>query len=235
VGQQSQPVLEVEHLTVRFGTEEVLHDLSFTAQRGSMLAIIGPNGAGKTVLLKTLVGALPYTGTMRWAPNTVLGYVPQKLDLQRDLPVSGRDFMRAKAALSHTSMSAMRSALQSVGLEEAVLARSIGSLSGGQFQRLLIAFALLGAPNLLLLDEPAAGVDEPGQAQLEQVLRQLQHDKEITVLVVSHELSLIYRCADQVLCLGRHRACTGPPRTVLTPDVLADIYGVPLSFHVHDD
>jgi len=231
--QQNHLVLQVEQLSVRLGTSEVLHDLTFTVQRGEVLAIIGPNGAGKTVLLRTLVGSLAYTGMIRWAQDAVLGYVPQKLDLLRDFPVSGQDFLRAKAALSQAPTSQLISVLQSAGLDEAALARPIGAFSGGQFQRLLIAFALLGTPNVLLLDEPAAGMDQPGQVQLEETLHRLQQAQGMTLLLVSHELNLIYRYADQVLCLGRDHSCIGPPRTVLTPEALADIYGEPLRFHVH--
>jgi zinc transport system ATP-binding protein len=106
-------------------------------------------------------------------------------------------------------------------------------MSGGQFQRLLIAFALLGRPNVLLLDEPAAGVDAPGQAQLNEVIHGLQDTRAMTVLLVSHDLSVVYRYADYVLCLGRHGACFGPPRSALTPEALQEVYGQPLGFHVH--
>src|SRR5260370_39971138 len=92
--------LEVEHLTVRFGTTEVIRGLSFGVPRGTSLAIIGPNGAGKTVLFKALIGSMPYEGTLRWAEDTKLGHVPQKLDIERDLPRSGRDCPRADAASS---------------------------------------------------------------------------------------------------------------------------------------
>src|ERR1700719_4251648 len=95
--------LEVDHLTVRFGAVEVFRDVSFTVLRGTTLAIIWPNGAGKTVLFKALIGSIPYDGTIRWAPGTKLGYVPQKLDIERDLPITAQDFLRAKAAVLRAS------------------------------------------------------------------------------------------------------------------------------------
>src|SRR5712692_9230344 len=120
-------VLEVEHLTVRFGQAEVIRDLSFTVPRGTSLAVIGPNGAGKTVLFKALIGSIPYEGTLRWAPGTRLGYVPQKLDIERDLPLSGQDFLRAKAAVSRASRSDLHAALGLVGLDASTLSAPIGT------------------------------------------------------------------------------------------------------------
>ena len=226
--------LEVRDLGVRLGGTDVIRDITFALPRASCLAVIGPNGAGKTVLLRGLIGALPHTGTVAWAADTVLGYVPQKLDIERDLPLNGHDFLRARAALAGSSAAMQAEALRSVGLAEKVLSTTIGNMSGGQFQRLLIAFALLGRPNVLLLDEPAAGVDAPGQAQLNEVIHGLQETRAMTVLLVSHDLSVVYRYADYVLCLGRHGACFGPPRSALTPETLYEVYGQPLGFHVHE-
>ena len=226
--------LEVKDLGVRLGGTEILREVTFSLPRASCLAVIGPNGAGKTVLLRALIGALPHTGTIAWAADTVLGYVPQKLDIERDLPLNGRDFLRARAALAGGSRELQLEALRSVGLAEETLSTPIGNMSGGQFQRLLIAFALLGRPNVLLLDEPAAGIDAPGQEQLNEVLRTLQDSRAMTVLLVSHDLSVVYSHADYVLCLGRRGACFGPPRAALTAERLYEVYGQPLGFHVHD-
>ena len=226
--------LEVQDLAVRLGATDIIRGVTFNLPRASCLAVIGPNGAGKTVLLRALIGALPHGGKVAWAADTVLGYVPQRLDIERDLPLNGRDFLRAKAALAGSPGAMQAEALRSVGLAEETLSTPIGNMSGGQFQRLLIAFALLGRPNVLLLDEPAAGIDAPGQAQLNEVLHGLQASRAMTVLLVSHDLSVVYRYADYVLCLGRHGACFGPPRSALTPETLFEVYGQPLGFHVHD-
>ncbi len=227
--------LQVDHLAVRFGTAEVIRDLSFAVPRGSSLAIIGPNGAGKTVLFKALIGSISYEGTIRWATGTRIGYVPQKLDIERDLPITGRDFLHAKAALAKASDSDVANALALVGLERPMLSAAIGTLSGGQFQRLLVAFALVGKPNVLLLDEPAAGIDEPGQEILATTIRRLQTENDVTVLLISHDLSVIYHYATAVLCLSRTHAYFGTPQTVLTPDTLRKLYGTAVDFHVHDE
>ena len=230
----AENTLEVNGLSVHFGATQVLKDLSFSVPKGSALAIIGPNGAGKTVLLKTLIGSLSHSGTVHWATGVRIGYVPQKLDLERDIPITGTDFLKARAAVAHKATFDMSFVLTLVGIPLDVAQRPIGAMSGGQFQRLLIAFALVSDPNVLLLDEPTAGVDEPGQEQLNELVRRLQKSQSLTVLFISHELSVVYQYADNVLCLSREHAWFGPPTTILTPESLRQIYGAEVSYHVHD-
>jgi len=225
-------VLEVEELFVGFGQLDVIRDLTFSVEQGSSLAIIGPNGSGKTILFKALVGSLPFRGRIRWAPGARIGYVPQKLDLERDLPVTGVDLLRAKARVTRSGED-IRGAARDVGLGDE-LRKPMGALSGGQFQRLLLALALVGRPSVLLLDEPTAGVDQPGQERLNELVHRLQEQRGLTVLMISHELSVVYRYATSVLCLSQVRACIGPPKSILTPELLGEIYGAPLEFHVHE-
>jgi zinc transport system ATP-binding protein len=227
-------VLEVSRLSIRFGENRVVTDLSFRVPAGTSLAIIGPNGAGKTVLFKALIGAIPSDGTVRWAPGVRIGYVPQKLDLERDVPITGVDFLRARAALAGSPDADVGRALALVGVPRPVGDQPIGTLSGGQFQRLLVAFALVGHPTVLLLDEPTAGVDEPGQERLNELVHRLQVEQGLTALFISHELTVVYRYATSVLCLGREQACFGAPRTILTPELLHEIYGTDMEYHVHD-
>jgi len=228
-------VLEVERLSIRFGEVEVFADLSFQVAKGSSLAVIGPNGAGKTVLFQALIGSVPSEGTIRWAPDVRIGYVPQKLDLERDVPITGTDFLRARSTSSRGADAGIPRMLELVGISREVSNHSIGILSGGQFQRLLIAFALLGNPSVLLFDEPTAGVDQPGQKRLNELVRHLQEEQGLSVLFISHELSVVYRYATNVLCMGRRHACCGPPRKILTPDLLSEVYGSPVDYHVHDN
>ena len=227
-------ILEVDHLGVRFGDTAVLRDLTFALAKGATLAVIGQNGSGKTVLFRALIGALPHDGVLRWAPGTRFGYVPQKLDIDRDLPLTGFDLLSARAGIAGVGAKQVSTALGRVGLEGAVASRPIGALSGGQFQLLLVAFALLADPNVLLLDEPTAGIDEPGQDRLHEVLRSLRAERDTTVLLISHELSVVSGQATHVLCLGRKRAYFGPPQEVITPKTLEEVYGTHVRFHVHD-
>ena len=225
--------LRVEKLSVTFGTVSVLHDVSFEVEQGSALAVIGPNAAGKTVLFRALIGALPYRGTVAWAPGTRIGYVPQKLDLERDLPVTGLDLLEAKRRVAGPDAVGTIQALELVHLPSAAAARPIGALSGGQFQRLLLAIALLGRPNVLLCDEPTAGVDEPGEEQLYEMLERVRRAQGLTLLLISHELSVVFRHATNVLCLSREQPCFGPPQDVLTPAAIEQLYGAPLRYHRH--
>jgi zinc transport system ATP-binding protein len=225
--------LEVEGLSVAFGRTQILRDLSFTVPEGSALAVIGPNGAGKTVLFRALIGSLPHQGTVRWAEGTRIGYVPQKLDIERDLPITGRDFLHAKAAVSGASREDASRALELVSLPPSVADQPIGTFSGGQFQRLLLAFALMGSPSVLLFDEPTSGVDEPGEERLYEMIRRVQEASRLTLLLISHELSVVYRYATNVLCLSRERPCFGAPEEILTPERIEQVYGAPLKYHHH--
>lgn len=232
-GPTASPVLEVAHVTVRFGGLTVFHDLSFTAARGASVAVIGPNGAGKTALFRALIGAIPFEGQIRWAPGTQIGYVPQKLDLERDIPVTGEDLLRARQTLARDSGRSHEQARGLVGLSSEVLTRPIGSLSGGQFQRLLIAVALVGQPTVLLLDEPTASVDEGGQEHLNELVHRLAVECGLTVLLISHDLSVVFRYATSVVCLGGLVASVGPPSAVLSPAALRQAYGTDVAFHLH--
>ncbi len=225
--------LEVERLTVRLDGVEILRDLSFAVAAGSALAVIGPNGAGKTVLFRALIGSIPRAGTVRWAPGTRFGYVPQKLDLQRDLPITGRDFLAAKAAVSRAAAGEADRALELVNLPRGVAARPIGTFSGGQFQRLLLAFALMGRPTVLLFDEPTAGIDEPGGERIYEMIHRIQESERLTLLLISHELNVVYRDASNVLCLSRAQPCLGAPEEILTPERIEVVYGVPVRYHHH--
>lgn len=227
-------VLEVSHLSIGFGKTAVLRDVSFQVAAGTSLAIVGPNGSGKTVLFKALIGAIPFEGSIRWAPGVRIGYVPQKLDLERDVPITGLDFLGAHPRLTGASHAAVADALALVGLPPEISVQPIGAWSSGQFQRLLVAFALVGNPTVLLLDEPTANVDEPGEERLNALVQRLQHERGLTVLLISHELTIVARQATNVLCLSRDQIWHGPPREILTPELLREIYGVPVALHDHE-
>lgn len=226
-------LLSVTNLNVSFGTREVIHDLSFEVQQGDCLAIIGPNGAGKTVLLTALLNLIPYRGEIRWSREARLGYVPQKIAADRQLPLSAKDLLTAKARFLKLPARELQLVPAELGLSDEVLSTSIGALSGGQFQKVLIAFALLGGPNILLFDEPTASLDELTEEHIYELLQTLQRDRGMTILLVSHDLSIVYRNANMVLCLSKGKTCMGPPKEILTPAMLQELYASPAQCYQH--
>jgi len=226
-------ILSVANLSVSFGDRTVIRDLSFEVNEGDCVAVIGPNGAGKTALLRALMGLVSYKGTIQWAPEVRLGYVPQQIAADRQLPLSAMDLLTAKERRLKLQRSELDGVAAEVGLTQNILSTSMGTLSGGQFQKVLVAFALLGKPNVLLFDEPTASLDELAEEHVYELLQKLQKEKGMTTLLVSHDLSIVYRNANMVLCLGNRKSCMGPPREILTPEMLEEIYGAPSHYYQH--
>ncbi|HEY6328506.1 MAG TPA: metal ABC transporter ATP-binding protein [Blastocatellia bacterium] len=229
-----QPMLKVKDLSVRFGPREILSHLNFDIWPNETFCIIGPNGAGKSVLLKTLLNLIPYTGEIIWAEGVKIGYVPQKVDLDMRLPVTVADLITAKCAVSGAAKSERDEIVDVLELRKELLGSRVGQLSGGQLQRVLIGLALIGRPKLLLFDEPTANVDLPGEEHIYEVLNRLQKKYQFTLVIVSHDLTIVDRYAQRVLCLNRRGLCIGKPREVLTSGVLEELYGTPMKFHWHE-
>jgi len=219
------PLLTVKDLTVVLDGKTIVSSLSFHLERGDNLAIIGPNGSGKTVLVRGLLGIVPHSGQILWAPGIKLGYVPQKIDADRHLPLSLGDLLRAKERVLHLPPTEARSVAEIIGLSKEILETPVGRLSGGQFQKALIAFALLGSPDVLIMDEPTASLDQLTEERVYELMRRLQEKLGLSLIVVSHDLTMVYRLATKVLCLNQQGLCFGPPHEVLTPQALQALYG----------
>ncbi len=224
-------ILNVSDLSVSFDGVVAFSDVSFSLEEGAALAIIGPNGAGKSVFLRTILGMVPHEGTFTWSAGAKPGYVPQKIDADRHLPITFRNLLEAKAATRHISRDEVEAIRSTVGLDSRIMETPVGHLSGGQFQRGLIAFALLGKPNVLLLDEPTASIDKSGEEQVYELIHRLQDRFGMTVILVSHDLSFVYRYATKVLCINREEISFGTPQDALTPDALEKLYGPHKYFH----
>ncbi len=226
-------VLEIKNLNVALDGEKIIKDLSFEVKDGEILTILGPNGAGKTVLLKTLLGFLPYQGEVLWQKKTKIGYLPQGLTQLKvkDLPLSVEEFFKLKKVTKEETLKF----LKSVGIEEnAFLEKRIGDMSTGQFQRMLIAWVLISKPEVLLFDEPTAGIDVGGEETIYSLLHRFWKEKNLTVLLVTHDLNIVYKYSSDVLCLNKKGiACSGPPKEVLTTDLLEKIYGTEIKFYQH--
>ncbi len=205
----------------------ILEDINFEVNEGETLAVIGPNGAGKTVLFRTLLGLVPYQGKIVWKPGIKMGYVPQRFSITPDLPLTVTEFLKLKSKNSQE----VEEELTAVGFEKEMFDHQLGVLSGGQQQRVLIAWALLDNPDVLLFDEPTSGIDIAGDETIYHLIHRLQTHKKLTVILISHELQIVFQHATKVLCLNKERICYGPPKQALDSATLARLFGVETEHH----
>ncbi len=223
-------ILKVENLNVSLEKEAILKDLSFEVKEGETFLILGPNGAGKSVLLKTLLGIYPYQGKITWFKKVKIGYVPQRVKPTPDYPVQVLELFELKGIDKEKAISI----LKDLGLKEEVFKKLLFELSAGQFQRVLVGLALVGDPQVLLFDEPMTGIDQKGQIEIYEYLMKFKEEKKATLIMVSHDLNIVFKFADTCLCLNRERICLGPPFEVLTPEKLSELYQTEVKFYKHN-
>jgi zinc transport system ATP-binding protein len=214
--------LNVSDLSLEISNQKILENVSFTIKKGITLSIVGPNGAGKTTLFRALLSLIPYKGKIEWNGKVKVGYVPQILSVH-DIPISVKEF------LSFKDSSDASNALASVGLDsQTVLERSLDALSGGQLRRVLIAWAIIDKPNVLLFDEPTSGIDLGGEEAIYGMLKKLTAENRITLLLISHDLHIVREYSDYVLALNRRVIFFGKSKDVMNPDTQKLIYGEPV-------
>ena len=230
------PLIELGNVAVTLGGHAVLRDIDMTVRRGEIVTVVGPNGSGKTTLMRLIIGALaPSAGRITRAAGLRLAYVPQRLAIDPSLPITAGRFMnlphrrdpgRVAAALTRAGLGGLGS-------------RPVAALSGGQLQRLLLARAMLNEPDLLILDEGAAGLDQPGVAAYYARVEQLRAETGCAVLMVSHDLQVVMRASDHVICLNGHICCEGTPENVSGSAAYRGLFGggegaLALYRHHHD-
>jgi ABC-type Mn2+/Zn2+ transport system ATPase subunit len=233
-------VIEADNVSVELGGTRVIEDITVSVERGSTVAIIGPNGAGKTTLLRAMLGLVPLaSGSVRLFGVPIsqvgeqrkrVGYVPQRLDYDRYLPLTVQELLHA--FIPQVPPVQMETALREVGVHH-LIRYPIGKLSGGQLQRVILALNLLREPEILFLDEPATGVDIEGESRFYDIIEQLREEHHLTVVLVSHDLSVVTRYASQVLCLNRRLLCFGPPTQALDAEMVRLVYGHDTTVYTH--
>lgn len=236
VSRDRRPIVTARGVTLGYRGRVLFRDLSFDIERGAIVGIVGPNGSGKTTLLRTILGLLPpLLGQLRRDPNLTVSYVPQRERLDTILPLTALDVVllgrSARAgALSRRSRADYEAAGRALAQvdAQALAPQRFRSLSGGQQQRVLLARALVAEPDLLVLDEPTAGMDIASEAGMIEFLRDLNRREGVTILLVTHMLPLVLNLATSIMLLGADRILSGAVDEVLREDRLRLLYGVPV-------
>lgn len=242
-------IMSVENLCVKVNGQHLIENITFSIEKGSIVAIIGPNGAGKTTLVKAILGLMPIAaGSASLFGETIkgrdfggrVGYVPQMLEFDRTFPLTVSELLGLTVSpMFAFSLYKKRKEkknteilLRKVGAQD-LAQRKIGSLSGGELQRVMIAKAMANHPEILFLDEPASGVDIDGQEKFYDLVNRLNKEQGVTVILISHDLNIVYRFADIVLCMNRKLICTGRPADALTDEVIKSVYGEMMGGYIH--
>jgi zinc transport system ATP-binding protein len=229
-------LVSARNIGYRIGERVILHDIDFDLEPGQITTIIGPNGAGKSSLVNIVIGLTTrFDGELNRQSGLTVGYMPQKSNINPLMPITVRRLMSLTRACSR------RQALEALDKTGAahLIDHQVGALSGGEMQRVMLARCLLGNPGLIVLDEPTAGVDITGEAQLYELIGRIRDDSGCAILMVSHDLHLVMSRTDQVLCLNQHLCCSGQPESVSRhPEYLALFGGhadaIAIYTHHHD-
>jgi zinc transport system ATP-binding protein len=230
-------LIQVEDLTVRYGASTALSGVSLHVEPGEIVTIVGPNGSGKTSLLRAIIGAVkPVKGRVVQESGVKIGYVPQNLHIDETLPITVSRFLKLPSNVEAADISY---ALTRAGVPDLAKAQ-LSQLSGGQFQRVLLARAIIGNPDLLLLDEATQGLDQRGSASFYQQIETVRQNTGCAILMISHELHVVMSASDRVICLNGHVCCEGTPAVVASAPEYRALFGtgtggaLALYRHKHD-
>ena len=226
----SEPLVRASAVDLRIGRTQVLSHVDMTVGRGEIVTLVGPNGAGKSSLVRVVLGLLAPSGGKVWRkPGLRVGYLPQTLSIDPVLPMTVRRLLvLARTGASTGSAAKVLAEVGAVDLADSALQ----DLSGGEFQRVMLARALLRDPDLLVLDEPLRGIDLGGQLALYDLIGRLRRDRGVGVLMVSHDLHIVMAATDRVVCLSQHVCCSGAPEAVSRSPEYAALFGAAAARHL---
>ena len=223
-------ILKVNNLSVTLENNIILQNISFSVAENEVFIVLGPNGAGKTTLLRAILGLVPHTGTITWAKNNISYLPPQELIHKQYLPpLTVQEFL----ALKKISVKKIYHIMETVGLQKDLADHQVDKLSTGQFQRMLIAWALGKEPSVLVLDEPTTGIDIGGEETIYSLLHSLWKERNLTIILVTHHVHVVWEHATNVLCINKKLLCCGKPEVVLSTENLEKIYGAGVKMYEH--
>lgn len=236
--------LEVEDVSVVYPhqNQSAIEAISFKVATGTTASLLGPNGAGKSTLIKAILGIEPYTGNITVLNQPIqqashlIGYVPQRYQINPAIPITVTEFLALALSRCNHPNHQVETLINQVmtWLHIGRLgSRTLDHLSGGQLQRVLIARAMVHQPKLLILDEPEAGIDVGAEQSLFNLLKDIRDNQQITILMASHELDVVYGFSDQVICINQRMVCTGKPQKVLTKETFQQLYGGDIRLYGH--
>lgn len=230
-------LITAQNVSVRYGGRTALAQIDFGIDAGEIVTVVGPNGSGKSTLIRVLLGVIrPSDGKVSRQKGLRIGYMPQRLAFDGRMPMTVRRFLSLPDKCTDAEASA---ALNRVGVS-GVEAQQMDTLSGGQFQRVLLARALLSDPQILVMDEPTQGLDQPGEAAFYQLIEDLRAETGCAILMVSHDLHVVMSASDRVICLNHHICCQGTPHVVSNAPEYRALFGhgtggaLALYQHEHD-
>ena len=234
-------LIEAESLSVTRRGKKILSNAGVRVRAGEIVTLIGPNGAGKTTVVRIVLGLMkPDRGEVFRRPGLVVGYMPQRLHIDPTLPLTVGRFLALGAKRGRPrTLDRTNRVLEEVGAGS-IIDTPLEAVSGGEFQRVLLARALLRDPDLLVLDEPSQGIDVTGQADLFGLISRIRDQRGCGVLMVSHDLHLVMAQTDEVICLNHHVCCAGHPETVANDPSYIELFGKQVAdslavYHHHHD
>lgn len=238
---EAETLVEAKDITVTQGSKELLSKAGLKVRKGEIVTLIGPNGAGKTTIIRVVLGLRkPDQGEVIRRPGLVIGYMPQRLHIDPTLPLTAGRFLTMGSGLRNGPATEQAARILDEVGAGAVMDTPLHAVSGGEFQRVVLARALLRDPDLLVLDEPSQGIDVTGQAELYRLITRIRDKRGCGVLMVSHDLHLVMADTDEVVCLNHHVCCAGHPETVTNDPNYIQLFGKQFAstlavYHHHHD